>query len=192
MSAAASEHVERVLSLSEILGQDHVVAMLGQALARKTLHHALLFVGPEGVGKRSAAIALAARLLCSGGPRRPAEAARRASRWRREPHPDLPPRDPASRRQRSAARTDADRASAGRAALPRRASARRRQQDRHLRGSAGAHRGCAERAPEDPRGAAARLDSSCSSATTARACCRRSGRAASESRLRRSRAPRSR
>jgi DNA polymerase-3 subunit delta' len=64
MSAAASEHVERVLSLSGILGQDHVVAMLGQALARKTLHHALLFVGPEGVGKRSAAIALAARLLC--------------------------------------------------------------------------------------------------------------------------------
>jgi DNA polymerase-3 subunit delta' len=64
MSAAPADRDERLPSLSEILGQDHVVAMLRQALARKTLHHALLFVGPEGVGKRSAAIALAARLLC--------------------------------------------------------------------------------------------------------------------------------
>jgi DNA polymerase III subunit delta' len=64
MSAAAAESGARLPLLSEILGQDHVVAVLEQALARKTLHHALLFVGPEGVGKRSAAIALAARLLC--------------------------------------------------------------------------------------------------------------------------------
>jgi DNA polymerase-3 subunit delta' len=64
MSAASAERDARLLLLSEILGQDQVVAMLEQALARRTLHHALLFVGPEGVGKRSAAISLAARLLC--------------------------------------------------------------------------------------------------------------------------------
>ena len=64
MSAASAERDARLPLLSEILGHDQVVAMLEQALAMKTLHHALLFVGPEGIGKRSAAISLAARLLC--------------------------------------------------------------------------------------------------------------------------------
>lgn len=56
---------ERVPRLGEILGQDHVVSMLHQGIERRTLHHALLFVGPEGVGKRTTALALAARLLCA-------------------------------------------------------------------------------------------------------------------------------
>jgi DNA polymerase-3 subunit delta' len=56
--------VDRLVSLSQILGQDHVVAMLRQGLQKNRLHHALLFVGPEGVGKRSTANALAAGLLC--------------------------------------------------------------------------------------------------------------------------------
>jgi DNA polymerase III subunit delta' len=55
---------ERILELSEILGQERVVAMLRQAIARNTLHHALLFAGPEGIGKRTTALALAAHLLC--------------------------------------------------------------------------------------------------------------------------------
>jgi len=58
---------EPVLTLSQIRGQDGAVALLRQALGRRTLHHALLFVGPEGVGKRTTAIALAARLLCREG-----------------------------------------------------------------------------------------------------------------------------
>src|SRR2546430_5717594 len=58
---------EPVLTLSQIRGQDGAVALLRQALSRRTLHHALLFVGPEGVGKRTTAIALAARLLCREG-----------------------------------------------------------------------------------------------------------------------------
>lgn len=56
---------ERAPRLGEILGQDHVLAMLRQGLARGTLHHALLFVGPEGVGKRTTALALAASLFCA-------------------------------------------------------------------------------------------------------------------------------
>ena len=54
----------RLVPLSQILGQEPVVEMLRQALATGKLHHALLFVGPEGVGKRTTASALAARLLC--------------------------------------------------------------------------------------------------------------------------------
>jgi DNA polymerase-3 subunit delta' len=41
--------------------------MLRQALARGTLPHALLFVGPEGVGKRSTALALTAERMCTAG-----------------------------------------------------------------------------------------------------------------------------
>ncbi|MET0151515.1 MAG: DNA polymerase III subunit [Candidatus Binatia bacterium] len=54
-------------TLSSILGQDAVVAMLRQALARGTLPHAILFAGPEGVGKRTTALALAAERMCTAG-----------------------------------------------------------------------------------------------------------------------------
>src|SRR5262249_31017846 len=60
----ASEANE-ILRFAEILGQGPVLAMLREAIAAGTLHHALLFVGPEGVGKRTTARALAARLLCT-------------------------------------------------------------------------------------------------------------------------------
>jgi DNA polymerase-3 subunit delta' len=53
------------LRFSEILGQDPVLAMLRESLAAGTLHHALAFVGPAGVGKRTTAFALAARILCA-------------------------------------------------------------------------------------------------------------------------------
>ncbi|HEX8200225.1 MAG TPA: DNA polymerase III subunit delta', partial [Isosphaeraceae bacterium] len=51
-----------------IRGHDSVVAALGRALAQGRFPHALLFVGPEGIGKRSVALVLAQALLC---PRRP-------------------------------------------------------------------------------------------------------------------------
>jgi DNA polymerase-3 subunit delta' len=56
-----------VFKLSSLLGQDAVVAMLRQGLARGALPHALLFVGPEGVGKRTTALALAAERMCTAG-----------------------------------------------------------------------------------------------------------------------------
>ena len=53
------------MMLSEVLGQSRVVRSLSRALASDRIHHALLFIGPRGVGKRTTAEALAHRLLCS-------------------------------------------------------------------------------------------------------------------------------
>lgn len=47
-----------------ILGHENVKASLHQALVKNQLPHALLFVGPEGVGKWKTAQALAQTLLC--------------------------------------------------------------------------------------------------------------------------------
>jgi len=58
---------EPVFKLSSVLGQGAVVTMLRQGLERGALPHALLFVGPEGVGKRTTALALAAERMCTAG-----------------------------------------------------------------------------------------------------------------------------
>ena len=60
-----------LLRLSEIVGQEAAVARLRKATSAGRLPHALLFCGPDGVGKQTTARALAAALLCSkpgGGP----------------------------------------------------------------------------------------------------------------------------
>jgi DNA polymerase-3 subunit delta' len=49
----------------DILGQDRAVSHLKTALARGRLSHAYLFLGPGGVGKTTAARALAAALNCT-------------------------------------------------------------------------------------------------------------------------------
>jgi len=54
--------------LREMVGQDHAVAMLARAVASGRLAHACLFDGPESVGKRSAALALAKALCCIEAP----------------------------------------------------------------------------------------------------------------------------
>ncbi len=53
------------LSFSRIEGQDRAILALVGASARKKLHHGLLFVGPDGVGKRQVARALAASTFCA-------------------------------------------------------------------------------------------------------------------------------
>ena len=45
------------MQFQEIIGQDQAVAMIKSAVLRKHLAHAYLFSGPEGVGKRMAALA---------------------------------------------------------------------------------------------------------------------------------------
>jgi DNA polymerase-3 subunit delta' len=50
--------------LSDIFGQDAVIASLRAAIAADRLPHGLIFAGPEGVGKATAAAALAALFLC--------------------------------------------------------------------------------------------------------------------------------
>jgi len=54
--------------LSGIVGQDQVVMPLKSALLAGRPHHAYLFDGPEGVGKRTTALALAATLNCTNRP----------------------------------------------------------------------------------------------------------------------------
>jgi DNA polymerase-3 subunit delta' len=53
------------MAFSEIIGQKKPLAVLRLALSNNRLHHAYLFTGPEGVGKRTTALALAMALHCS-------------------------------------------------------------------------------------------------------------------------------
>ena len=50
--------------MTDILGHEAQKQTLVQALARDRVHHAYLFTGPEGVGKRRVAYAFVARQLC--------------------------------------------------------------------------------------------------------------------------------
>jgi DNA polymerase-3 subunit gamma/tau len=59
----------RPKTFDDVLGQDHVVRTLKNAIAQKRLAHAYLFVGPRGTGKTSTARILAKALNCTGGPK---------------------------------------------------------------------------------------------------------------------------
>lgn len=48
-----------------LVGHQRQIRYLGRVLTRGTFAHAYLFHGPEGVGKRSVAVACAARLFCT-------------------------------------------------------------------------------------------------------------------------------
>ncbi len=50
--------------MSALFGHDRVIADFLSAMRGPRMHHGWLFVGPEGVGKATAAMALAKRLLC--------------------------------------------------------------------------------------------------------------------------------
>ena len=52
------------MHLTELLGQPKAVNLLQRALSGGRLAHAYLFIGPDGVGKATAARAVAATLLC--------------------------------------------------------------------------------------------------------------------------------
>jgi DNA polymerase-3 subunit delta' len=52
------------MGFSEIIGQQGSLEILRSALGHGRLHHAYLFVGPEGVGKRTLALGLAKALHC--------------------------------------------------------------------------------------------------------------------------------
>jgi DNA polymerase III subunit delta' len=59
--AQAPPRVE--LALEEIIGQPRPVAALQDAMSSGRIHHAWVFSGPEGVGKRTTALAFARELL---------------------------------------------------------------------------------------------------------------------------------
>jgi DNA polymerase-3 subunit delta' len=53
------------MGFADIIGQQKPLASLRSALAAGRMHHAYLFLGPEGVGKRSVAIAFAKAIHCA-------------------------------------------------------------------------------------------------------------------------------
>ncbi len=58
----------RPKDFDEVIGQDHVVSSLKNAILSKRIHHAYLFSGPRGIGKTSLARILAKSLNCFEGP----------------------------------------------------------------------------------------------------------------------------
>jgi DNA polymerase III subunit gamma/tau len=58
----------RPRTFDDVVGQDHVVRTLRNAIERDKVHHAYLFVGSRGTGKTSMAKILAASLNCINGP----------------------------------------------------------------------------------------------------------------------------
>ena len=58
----------RPRTFADVVGQEHVVRTLRNALEQDRVHHAYLFVGSRGTGKTSMAKILAASLNCEHGP----------------------------------------------------------------------------------------------------------------------------
>jgi DNA polymerase-3 subunit gamma/tau len=58
----------RPQSFGEVVGQEHIVRTLSNAVERGRVHHAYLFVGSRGTGKTSMAKILARSLNCVHGP----------------------------------------------------------------------------------------------------------------------------
>ena len=69
MTASASLYRRhRPRTFADVVGQDHVVRTLRNAIQQDKVHHAYLFVGSRGTGKTSMAKILAASLNCINGP----------------------------------------------------------------------------------------------------------------------------
>jgi DNA polymerase-3 subunit gamma/tau len=67
-AAASLYRRHRPRSFADVVGQEHVVRTLSNAIEQGKVHHAYLFVGSRGTGKTSMAKILAAALNCEQGP----------------------------------------------------------------------------------------------------------------------------
>ncbi len=65
MPRAEVHHTTTLMTFSDIIGQEAVVARLRYQLTAGRVAHAQLLAGPEGCGKLAAAMALAGALLCT-------------------------------------------------------------------------------------------------------------------------------
>src|SRR2546421_2122797 len=69
MSSAPSLYRRhRPRTFADVVGQEHVVRTLRNAVQQDRVHHAYLFVGSRGTGKTSMAKILASCLNCVNGP----------------------------------------------------------------------------------------------------------------------------
>ncbi|MCG5052329.1 MAG: DNA polymerase III subunit delta' [Myxococcales bacterium] len=75
--------------LSQVFGQDAAVARLVRAVGQGRVPHAYLFEGPDGVGKKSTALALGVAMLCPQAPGRGCGACDVCHRALAGLHPDL-------------------------------------------------------------------------------------------------------
>src|SRR5690349_6496843 len=66
--AASLYRRHRPRTFADVVGQEHVVRTLRNAIEQGRVHHANLFVGSRGTGKTSMAKILAACLNCENGP----------------------------------------------------------------------------------------------------------------------------
>ena len=66
MTSLALARSWRPKTFSQLVGQDHVVKALTNALDHGRLHHAWLFTGTRGVGKTTIARIMAKALNCIG------------------------------------------------------------------------------------------------------------------------------
>src|SRR4051794_28933572 len=64
--AASLYRRHRPRTFADVVGQEHVVRTLSNAIEQNRVHHAYLFVGSRGTGKTSMAKILAASLNCAG------------------------------------------------------------------------------------------------------------------------------
>jgi DNA polymerase-3 subunit delta' len=81
---------------AEVVGHERVKALLVRVLREGRVPHALLFAGPEGVGKRTLALALARALLCERPNGEACDQCASCNRARRGLHPDLQVVEPAT------------------------------------------------------------------------------------------------
>ena len=77
------------MAFSDILGHERQVEVLKRAMERNRLHHAYLFVGPDGVGKRTVALSLALAIHCTRGGQDSCGQCENCHRIRDGNHPDV-------------------------------------------------------------------------------------------------------
>src|SRR3569832_616927 len=66
MSYLVLARIYRPRTFTEMVGQEHVVQALGNALTQQRLHHAYLFTGTRGIGKTTVSRILVKLLNCVG------------------------------------------------------------------------------------------------------------------------------
>jgi DNA polymerase III subunit delta' len=77
------------MAFTTVYGQSHAVQLFESNLSTRSIHHAWLLNGPDGVGKERCAFEMAAALLCQVEPFVGCEACAACRRVRTRTHPDV-------------------------------------------------------------------------------------------------------